>query len=465
MAGVRPRTNGLLGALFPEKRLFIHSNGATHYVRLSPFSQLVSGTAALLAMGWMAIASATVATTMIKAHLGPAPSVVLEEAYQDRLNALAAERDQHAAEARSAQQRFQVAMDQISRQQSAILQSVEERRELSTALDVMRDRLDDAVTQRDAAAGANQRLVARIDEATRSLGSQGNGDATDTLRTVSGALSEAVAARDTANADRAALTQQLGDLELKMMVNDQRQDQMVDQLEQAVALSFGPLQQVFKNTGLDVDSLLDKVRDGYSGVGGPLGQLVPVSLSSRSVDNPSVSGRYDRLMSDIDRMNLMRIAVDKLPVTLPLHDDYRFTSAFGYRHDPKGRGTRMHAGVDLAAPRGTAIFATAPGVVVYAGPESGYGNVVRIQHDFGIETVYAHQSRIRVRVGQQVSRGVQIGDMGSTGRSTGSHLHYEVRVNGQPVNPMTYLEATQDVFQAKAGGIASAAHGDSDDLD
>ena len=106
----------------------------------------------------------------------------------------------------------------------------------------------------------------------------------------------------------------------------------------------------------------------------------------------------------------------------------------------------MHAGVDLAGPRGTAIFATADGVVVAAGPESGYGNVVRIQHEFGFETVYAHQSKIRVKVGQQVSRGVQIGDMGSTGRSTGSHLHYEVRVNGQPVNPMTYLEAAKDVF-------------------
>ncbi len=81
-----------------------------------------------------------------------------------------------------------------------------------------------------------------------------------------------------------------------------------------------------------------------------------------------------------------------------------------------------------------------------AGAESGYGNVVRIQHDFGFETVYAHQSRIRVKVGQQVSRGEQIGDMGRTGRVTGVHLHYEVRLNGRPVNPMTYVEAAKDVF-------------------
>ena len=219
---------------------------------------------------------------------------------------------------------------------------------------------------------------------------------------------------------------------------------MVNQLEQAVAMSFGPMEKVFKATKIDVDSLIAKVRTGYSGARRPDG--APIVVSSRSFDDAALSTRYDPLMTNLDRLNLMRIAASKLPLALPLHSDFRFTSGFGYRHDPKGRGTRNHAGVDLAGPRGTPIYATADGVVVAAGPESGYGNVVRIQHDFGFETVYAHQSKIRVRVGQQVSRGVQIGDMGSTGRSTGSHLHYEVRVNGAPVNPMTYLEAAKDVF-------------------
>jgi murein DD-endopeptidase MepM/ murein hydrolase activator NlpD len=197
------------------------------------------------------------------------------------------------------------------------------------------------------------------------------------------------------------------------------------------------LEKLIKSADLDVDSLIAKVRSSYSGQGGPLGTPV---VSSRSFDDPALNTRFDRLMLDLDRMNLMRIAVEKIPYAMPLRSAYRFTSPFG----PRGR--RMHAGIDLAAPRGTPIFATADGVVTSAERESAYGNVVRIQHEFGFETVYAHQSKIRVKVGQQVSRGVQIGDMGSTGRSTGSHLHYEVRVNGQPVNPMTYLEAAKDVF-------------------
>ena len=96
---------------------------------------------------------------------------------------------------------------------------------------------------------------------------------------------------------------------------------------------------------------------------------------------------------------------------------------------------------------GTDIFSTADGIVTHAGWQSGFGKLVTIQHEFGIETRYAHLSGIRVKEGQRVSRGDHIADMGSTGRSTGTHLHYEVRVNGTPVNPMIYIKAANNVFK------------------
>jgi murein DD-endopeptidase MepM/ murein hydrolase activator NlpD len=287
--------------------------------------------------------------------------------------------------------------------------------------------------------------MVQMDAVNQTLSARGSSgaDLSATLSTVSAALAEAAAARDAAAGDRVALQQQIAELEMRERVNSRRQDEMIDELEQAVALSFGPLEKMFARSRLDVDGLIETVRAGYSGQGGPEGK---VAVSTRSFDDPGLGPRFDRLMLDLDRMNLMRIAATKLPYAVPVRSSFRFTSGFGYRHDPKGRGTRNHAGIDLAAPRGTAIFATAEGVVTSAKYESGYGNVVRIRHGFGFETVYAHQSRMRVRPGQEVSRGEQIGDMGSTGRSTGSHLHYEVRVNGQPVNPMIYLEAAKDVF-------------------
>lgn len=119
------------------------------------------------------------------------------------------------------------------------------------------------------------------------------------------------------------------------------------------------------------------------------------------------------------------------------------TSSFGTRTDPfKGRRA-MHGGIDLAGPVGTPIYATADGVVLRSGWNSGgYGNMVEIDHGNGIVTRYAHMSQVLIKKGARISRGQQIGKMGSTGRSTGSHLHYEVRIDGKPVNPIPFMKST-----------------------
>ena len=142
----------------------------------------------------------------------------------------------------------------------------------------------------------------------------------------------------------------------------------------------------------------------------------------------------------MDKINLYRIAIDQVPLALPVKSAFRYTSGFGPRWG------RMHSGTDFAASTGTPIYATADGVVTFAGWLSGYGRLVKIEHAFGIETRYAHQSKIRVKVGQKVSRGDRIGDMGSSGNSTGTHLHYEVRLGDKAVNPMKFIKAAKDVF-------------------
>ncbi len=120
-----------------------------------------------------------------------------------------------------------------------------------------------------------------------------------------------------------------------------------------------------------------------------------------------------------------------------------FTSGYGVRSDPFRGGAAMHAGIDLAGPVGTPIYATADGTVSEAGYNSGgYGNLIKLNHGRGIETRYGHLSRIMVGPGQQVKRGQLIGHMGSTGRSTGSHLHYEVRIDSRPVNPIPFMKST-----------------------
>ena len=137
-----------------------------------------------------------------------------------------------------------------------------------------------------------------------------------------------------------------------------------------------------------------------------------------------------------------------------------FTSGYGVRSDPFGRGAAMHAGIDLAGPSGTPIYATADGYVSAAGWNSGgYGNLIKLDHGRGIETRYGHLASIAVGPGQPVKRGQLIGRMGSTGRSTGSHLHYEVRIDGKPVNPIPFMKSTDYLLamQKNAGNQAMDA--------
>ncbi len=445
MASFWRGVNRGLSGFVPERRIFVQSGHSTSYVRLTPIAQLLTGGAVIAAAGWMTIATAVVVLDRVTAGSGVSGSPALQEAVDARLDEIAAERDQRAAEARSAQARFRIAMDQISRQQTTILESVEERRELATALDLMRSRLHEAVVQRDEASEANDALLAQMTEVNDTLiRNQGSGaDLAQTLDTISAALADAAVARDRAKADRSELEAELAELEMRVAVNSQLQDEMVEQLEQAVAMSLGPLEKMLERSNVDVDSVISSVRRAHSGAGGPLS---PVSVSSRSFDNPELTSRFDDVMSELDRLNLTRIAASKIPYGMPVLSSHRFTSGFGYRRDPKGFGRRMHSGVDFAAGRGTPIYATADGVVKSAASEGGYGRTVRITHEFGFETVYAHQTRLLVSPGQRVSRGDKIGEMGSTGRSTGVHLHYEVRLDGRPVNPMTYLDAAREVY-------------------
>lgn len=129
-----------------------------------------------------------------------------------------------------------------------------------------------------------------------------------------------------------------------------------------------------------------------------------------------------------------------------------FTSHFGVRSDPFRGTAAMHAGVDIPGEMGTPIYATADGIVSHAGRQGGYGNLVEINHGRGLETRYGHLSKILVADNTRVRRGQIIGLMGSTGRSTGTHLHYEVRLDGHAINPIPFIQSGEYIAQAPVTG-------------
>jgi murein DD-endopeptidase MepM/ murein hydrolase activator NlpD len=140
-----------------------------------------------------------------------------------------------------------------------------------------------------------------------------------------------------------------------------------------------------------------------------------------------------------------------------------YTSGYGVRSDPFRGAAAMHAGIDLAAPMGTPVYATADGVVDRAEWSGGYGNLVEIDHGKGLQTRFGHLSRVLVHPGDRVVRGQEIALMGSTGRSTGSHLHYEVRIDGHAVNPVPFLQSADYVTAMEARTAAGLALGGPDD--
>jgi len=169
-----------------------------------------------------------------------------------------------------------------------------------------------------------------------------------------------------------------------------------------------------------------------------------------------IDPRFERLAASLGRMSAMNTGLAHIPNTMPASFEY-ISSGFGVRTDPIVGGAAFHPGLDFKGPRGAPIYAAATGEVSFTGQRQGYGSCVEISHGHGLVTRYAHMSRISAQLGQKVIAGTPIGAIGSTGRSTGPHLHFEVRVNDRPVNPRPFLEAPfPHVFQENQSGASPA---------
>ncbi|MES0860916.1 M23 family metallopeptidase [Ruegeria sp. SCPT10] len=426
---------------FPERRVFLKSDQDTRFIRLSSETQVVAVAGVAVIVGWTALSTAILLMDSIGSGNFREQAKRDQATYQERLNILSAERDARAQEALAAQDRFNAALAQISAMQSELLSSENRRRELETGIEVIQTTLRTTMKQREEIRTELTELKQDSDGSEMYLASVGD---PAQMEFMTDALARTAEERDQVAADAQTALDQRDELELEIRLMQERSDEIFRQLEEAMVISVEPLDKMFRQAGMPTDRIIEEVRRGYSGMGGP---LTPLSMSTRGESDLSADEvRANQLLQQMDQLNLYRIAAEKAPFATPVHSAVRFTSGFGSRRDPKTGGRRMHNGVDFAGPQGTDIFATADGVVSHAGWQSGFGRLVKIKHAFGIETLYAHNTKINVKVGQRVSRGDHIADMGSTGRSTGTHLHYEVRVNGKPVNPMTYIKAARNVF-------------------
>jgi len=171
-----------------------------------------------------------------------------------------------------------------------------------------------------------------------------------------------------------------------------------------------------------------------------IGRLLPQFGADRNEGGPFVPPPKGAPPGSVspDKLEAMRSLIKSLPLAVPL-DHFQLESRFGSRHDPFNRRWSFHTGLDLSGPYMSPVYATAGGVVTYAGYRGDYGKAVEIDHGNGIATVYGHLHRYIVSAGQRVSEHTQIGFLGSTGRSSGPHVHYEIRVNDEPQDPEKFI--------------------------
>ena len=438
-SGLFHSVNRSLSKILPEQTIIFRNRAGEREIVFSPLGRVAGYVGSALAVGWLVVATSATVSGFLDSDSAQVQNETIQDAYETRLAELALERDDFARQAQATQDKFNLALVQIATQQDDLIAAMTVQNEQQITMFALQRKLNRAITERNAAQLNLDGLQAEFAALTEGTGPRESSETEliNTLITLNGALSETAQQRDVANSEIASLEEQIGLTEQQMRLDAQRRDRMISQVEDAVQLSLGPLENSLNRTGMDVDSLLSTIRRNYSGSGG----LNPTALS-----NPDLEGldktdlRLQLLMQDLDTVQLYNIAIAKLPLAMPVRSAFRFTSPFGMRDG------RPHNGMDMAGPVGTPIYATGDGYISFAGRQSGYGNLIIIQHEFGFETRYAHLNAIHVEKGQRVSRGDRIGDMGNTGRSTGSHLHYEVHTNGTPVNPSQYIKAGQDVY-------------------
>jgi murein DD-endopeptidase MepM/ murein hydrolase activator NlpD len=377
-----------LEELFPERHLYVRSGGAMKAFVLTPSKQMA--VAGVVAGGalWMGVCTAAMLVNLLSASAT----------------------DREIAQLKAQSERY------VADRQA---------------------RLDSALARLNATSGANADLAANIEKrhAALALLLTDVKSAPGAAEALTPAINKALASESTNPVRRVEMVR-LG------------QEQLLDAADSFARSRADRLRLAFRMAGLTPSAFVPK----NGSLGGPLIESKdPRALAAVLDVDEDFAVRIQRAARDLSEARALADAAEDLPLGQPTAGANR-SSGFGVRFDPFTRRPAFHSGLDFAGGRATPIHATGPGVVSFTGVRSGYGNTIEIDHGRGLKTRYAHLASIGVQRGQRIAIGQRIGAMGSTGRSTGTHLHYEVWVNGRAQNPGRFLKAGEYVFQGDEGG-------------
>lgn len=345
------------------------------------------------------------------------------------------------SESAESQMRYRLITQQLEAKHAYLLSVLQQNNALRANIGQMRSELESSEDERRTVAASRESLLMELSqlEAFMKTVSSEKETLSSNLTAKEQELKQAAADRARLARDQRRLQSRADDLQQRLSKLQVGQQEVLERLSARTAGSIDEIKGLIAKTGLDPNQLLADVTGG-SGVGGPF-----VEFDERS-NNKRSDMQLAALNNHIDQWDELQQVMRRLPLAAPV-DKFAQMSAFGKRRDPFNGKLAMHNGVDLSAAPKSPILSTAPGKVVFAGTNGSYGRMVEIDHGMGIRTRYGHMSSISVRKGQTVGYRQEIGIIGSTGRSTGLHVHYEVQVNDVPHDPMKFIEAGKHVFK------------------
>jgi murein DD-endopeptidase MepM/ murein hydrolase activator NlpD len=344
--------------------------------------------------------------------------------------------------------------DAVADPYAAMAELREDRVTLQHQLSAQEQQLRDAIRRRQHAQAQIEGLRAMQAHAGEQLASLPGSNALqhERAKMVEARLDDVIRQRDDAVQEEEALRAAVARLESRRSALAEDQLAVRTWLKARLSGSVEALREIFDGTGVDLKILMARAAgaDG-SGLGGPFEGID--AMREAEVLGQAGGGMAERLRE----LSALQKVASSLPLALPL-DGFEITSRFGRRSDPFMRGLAFHPGLDFGAPRGSQVMATAPGRVIRAGRSGPYGNLVEIDHGMGVITRYGHLKTVLVEAGEEVDVRQSIGVIGSTGRSTGRHLHYEIRVDEIAFEPARFIEAGRylaDVMRQPPTAIAS----------
>ena len=424
--------------MFPERQFYYRSQGSVRFVSLNKPAQGLLTAVLIVSFGWVVFASVYL---LFKDQIIDSKNrriANLESAYE-----------QLSQELSDTQDHFVALTSDLETKHKQLLDLVHYKGSLENRLSSLTGELDTVVSQRDKALTVKQALKAQVEQLENNLDSTSTHNSTlsESLQMTRQSLSKITQDRDGAKKLHHSAAKRVAELEQRLTELKSSQQDLINRIQDRTHVSVSEMESMVKLTGLDVGDLLRLTDATETGQGGPL-----VSLDAIQSAN-EFTGMGNKFASSVLELELhlarwegLQQIMQTLPLAPPADNFYR-SSGFGKRKDPFTKRWAMHYGLDFAGPFKTIVHATAAGVITYAGRKGPYGRFVEIDHGLGVKTRYAHLHKILVKKGGKVKFRQKIGMMGSTGRSTGSHVHYEVLFNGRSQDPDKFLKAGKYVFK------------------